>query len=674
MSDHYNNLLSGVNVGDGKDNVLAALSSYSPVVEDKRVTITCPKSTSSYLYVTFDDNYRVKDKGISGAVGRTWRMLCQMPRVNDSLSEDTVPEEEGVDPVVAVKRGAELLEPLKDRCLTYAGGWWTFEYCHNQYVRQFHALGPDKSGNTQEIEFRLGLHSKRMELYDDEKVRRIGRSRYLTQVWGGGTLCDMTREPRDIEIEYHCDPHGPERIAMVEEVEVCSYAMIINTPRLCADPMFYDTAASAVYDIKCQHVLADAEYSKVMADRAALRLQMDSAEPGAAAAAAAADDDDEVPLAQVLASSASTKKKEKDAQVVVSMNDPELGQLSKGSQEKLRKLMAIAYDAPQLRVRFAEAATVKAQSSIDDEDERKGGGGGRPGGGGGGGGKPSGSKPSGSKPGGSGNSVGSGSSKPSLSGGGGSGGKGSGSMGDRPPSYGSLYPDRSGVNAGGKGSGSGDSSRPYGPPPAYTANAQYTTVNRGQTVQTHTFASKSPAVYYASPMRSTYPGAWGYGFYPIFPYPWWAYGGGVWVGSTYYGNSYSHGVHNYKAEFRNITVVNATSIPLIGDIDLFDNKSNVTLTDFNNGTIRVAPCGNSTSDKLKVDAKDCDFIVLDLRLGSVVAGNARAQVLNEVTFFNLTLGSRTALLRTQTISSTKKTARGGIIAGIVLGSIGFVAL
>ncbi|KAJ2095240.1 hypothetical protein GGI09_004976 [Coemansia sp. S100] len=315
------------------------------------------------------------------------------------------------------------------------------------------------------------------------------------------------------------------------------------------------------------------------------------------------------------------------------------------------------------------ALVVRAQSEVDDEDERKGGGGG--GGGrapGGGGGKPSGSKP------GSGNSVGSGSSKPSLSGGGGSGGKGSGSMGDRPPSYGSLYPDRSGVNAGGKGSGSGDSSRPYGPPPAYTANAQYTTVNRGQTVQTHTFGSKAPATYYASPMRSTYPGAWGYGFYPIFPYPWWAYGGGMWMGSTYYGNSYIHGVHTYQPQFLNITVVNATSIPFIGDIDLFDNKSNVTLTDFNNGTIRVAPCGNSTSDKLRVDAKDCDFIVLNLRLGSVVAGNARAQVLNEVTFFNLTLGSRSALLRTQTISSTKKTARGGVIAGIVLGCIGFVAL
>ncbi|KAJ1824661.1 hypothetical protein LPJ60_000583 [Coemansia sp. RSA 2675] len=311
------------------------------------------------------------------------------------------------------------------------------------------------------------------------------------------------------------------------------------------------------------------------------------------------------------------------------------------------------------------ALAVRAQDSFDDDEgERKGGGGGgKPSGGGGG-----------KRPGGSGNSVGSGSKKPSIAGGGGSGGKGSGSMGDRPPSYASLYPDSKGVNAGGKGTGSGDSSRPYGPPPAYTAHAQYSTVNRGQTVQTHTFASKSPTVYYASPMRSTYPGAWGYGFYPIFPYPWWAYGGGMWIGSTYHGNSYNHGLNSYKPQFRNITVVNATNIPFIGDIDLFDNKSNVTLTDFNNGTIRVAPCGNSTSEGLKVDAKDCDFIVLDLHLGSVVAGNARSEVRNEVTFFNLTLGSRTAVLRTQTISSTEKSSRGGIIAGIVLGCIGFIAL
>ncbi|KAJ2833877.1 hypothetical protein GGI24_000670 [Coemansia furcata] len=69
MSDHfnYNSLLSGVNVGDAKETVVAALSGYSPVVEDKQITIKCPRSTSSYLYVTFDDNYKVNNKGVSGA-------------------------------------------------------------------------------------------------------------------------------------------------------------------------------------------------------------------------------------------------------------------------------------------------------------------------------------------------------------------------------------------------------------------------------------------------------------------------------------------------------------------------------------------------------------------------------------------------------------------------------
>ncbi|KAJ2331521.1 hypothetical protein GGI00_003215 [Coemansia sp. RSA 2681] len=321
---------------------------------------------------------------------------------------------------------------------------------------------------------------------------------------------------------------------------------------------------------------------------------------------------------------------------------------------------------------FCLALAVGAMPEVDDEDERKGASGGGHGGGGhgGGGGKPSGG---GGKPSGSGSSSSS-SSKPSISGGGGSGGKGSGALGDRPPSYGSLYPDRSGVNAGGKGTGSGDSSRPYGPPPAYTANAQYASVNRGQTVKPNSFASNAPAVYYAAPARAAYPGAWGYGFYPIYPYPWWAYGGGMWMGAAYYGHSYNHGVNSYKPEFRNITVVNGTSIPFVGDIDLFDNKSNVTLTDFNNGTLRVAPCGNSTSDKLQVAASDCDFIVLDVRNGTVVAGNARTSVVNEVTFFSLALGNRTAVLRTLTISSTVKKVRGGVVAGIVLGCVGFVVL
>ncbi|KAJ2064428.1 hypothetical protein IW146_006933 [Coemansia sp. RSA 922] len=249
----------------------------------------------------------------------------------------------------------------------------------------------------------------------------------------------------------------------------------------------------------------------------------------------------------------------------------------------------------------------------------------------------------------------------------------SGNSVDSRNSKSSLSGDGGGVNAGGKGSGSGDSSRPYRPPP-YIANVQYNAVDWGQTVQTHTIGSKAPTAFYSSRLQSTYLDVWRYGFYPIFPYPWWAYGAGTMVRSTYYGNSYNHGVYTYQSKFLNITVVNATSIPFIGDIDLFDNNNNVVLTEFNNGTIRIAPCGSSTSDELSVDAKYCDYIMLDLSRGSVVAGNAHAQVLNEVTFFILTLGSRRALLRTQTISSTTRLERDDVITGIILGCIGFVAL
>ncbi|KAJ2127898.1 hypothetical protein IW136_006255, partial [Coemansia sp. RSA 678] len=322
-----------------------------------------------------------------------------------------------------------------------------------------------------------------------------------------------------------------------------------------------------------------------------------------------------------------------------------------------------------VRIVFVLLCIALAVFAMPQFEKRKGG---KPGGGGS-------SKPGGggsSKPGGSGSStkpVNTGTST-SISGGGGSSGKGSGTLGDRPPSYDSLYPSRPNFNAGGRPSGSGTSGSSYTPPPPYAASASYATASRGQTVAPFTFNSKSPSVYYASTSRSSYPGAWGYGFYPIYPYPWWAYGAGAYVGASYITGSTNHGVNSYTSELRNTTVVNATNIPLIGDQNIFNTASNITFVDFNNGSIQIAPCGNSSSSALQVPQADCDFIVLDLRNGSVVQGHAKASVHDEITFFELTLGNRTSVLRTQTISSTKKKPRGGVIAGIVLGVVGFVVL
>ncbi|KAJ2808646.1 hypothetical protein H4R20_000739 [Coemansia guatemalensis] len=303
--------------------------------------------------------------------------------------------------------------------------------------------------------------------------------------------------------------------------------------------------------------------------------------------------------------------------------------------------------------------------------KRKGsGGGGGHGGGGGGHGGGGGGKPGG----GGGSSGGNKGTSAGIGGGGGSGGKGNGNYRDSPPSYAELFPDRSGFYAGGRPTGTGDSWNRYGQPPAYTANAYYTRVNHGQTVLPNTFSKHPPAAYYASSSRNTYPGAWGYGYYPIYPYPYWAYGSGGWSNATYTTNNYHHSIYNYKSEYRNITVVNQTNTPLHDDYDIFAHNHTSRFTDFNNGSIEIAPCGLSSSATLQVSRSDCDIIVLDIRKGKVVRGNAVAKVEDEITFFDLKLGNRTATLRTQTISSTKKKAKGGVVAGIVLGCVGFVVL
>ncbi|KAJ2480494.1 Protein OS-9 [Coemansia sp. RSA 2320] len=280
-------------------------------------------------------------------VGRTWQLLCQAPRVNHTLdgaaadstsATEFEPADSEADSLATVARGLELLEPLRERCLAYVGVWWTFEYCHAQHVRQFHRLAPDKKGRVEEMEFRLGVYSRRKQAgAHDTAVRREGRKRFLTQVWGGGTLCDMTRQPREVEVQFHCDPSGPERIVLVEEVEVCRYVLVVNTPRLCADVRFYDPAASAVHDIRCQHVLPDADYALAMAEA--------DSDAAPLAALPDVDADDDVPLLSLPAAR---------PQVVVSLADPQLARLNAASQDTLRKLLAAALDAPDLRVRFSQ--------------------------------------------------------------------------------------------------------------------------------------------------------------------------------------------------------------------------------------------------------------------------------------------------------------------------------
>ncbi|KAG6814314.1 hypothetical protein H0H92_013439 [Tricholoma furcatifolium] len=63
-------------------------------------------------------------------------------------------------------------------------------------------------------------------------------SLYLVQRWSDGTLCDKTRKPREVEVQFHCSMTMTDTILFVKEAKTCSYVLVINTPRLCGEPGF----------------------------------------------------------------------------------------------------------------------------------------------------------------------------------------------------------------------------------------------------------------------------------------------------------------------------------------------------------------------------------------------------------------------------------------------------
>ncbi|KAJ1724079.1 hypothetical protein LPJ53_001600 [Coemansia erecta] len=143
------------------------------------------------------------------------------------------------------------------------------------------------------------------------------------------------------------------------------------------------------------------------------------------------------------------------------------------------------------------------------------------------------------------------------------------------------------------------------------------------------------------------------------------------MGPTFYANQTTSAYKTYKSTLRNMTVVNDTNVPFIGDYDLF-GEGKVSLVDFNNGTLQISPCGVVSSDDS--DSRNCTAIVLDITAGRVVSGSAEVEIQNEITFFNLGFDNKNATLRTITISSTIKKTSVGAVLGTVFGFSGFIVL
>ncbi|KAJ2552315.1 Protein OS-9 [Coemansia sp. RSA 1933] len=344
-----------------------------------------------------------------------WKLLCKVPRIDTGEAREKqrkkeererqeaddqsalVSEMTRSEKNHAIERGLELLAPLNADCITYTTEYWSFEYCHNMYVRQFHRHPPDQNGQVLEVEYKLGEYTNRKQLgspdephqtaelatggehhgrSDDDAARTtqlstMGRSRYLTQVWGGGTLCDITRQPRQVEVQFHCDVNGHERIALVEEVVSCQYVVVINTPRLCADPLFYNTAHSVVHDIQCQHVVPDEQFQRVVDSMRRVKemaqrkdnMAIGSDEP---AVEAPSTEQEGAPEDK----NSNEDKDDTRPQLVISLNDAKLAELTRGNEDVLQGFLAMIYGDPKLKVQFQQNQKEETEVSNKNDESK----------------------------------------------------------------------------------------------------------------------------------------------------------------------------------------------------------------------------------------------------------------------------------------------------------------
>ncbi|CZR58216.1 related to Protein OS-9 homolog [Phialocephala subalpina] len=212
--------------------------------------------------------------------------LCTIPIVDTPPKNETSAAEaraaEQKELARATDKGWELLQDLEGNCLYFVSGWWSYSFCYNNEITQFHQLPPQPGkpllppqrdpttkqfvlgkANGKEIKEdewgnQIDIHKgKQVDEPPKTELQVKGDSRYLVQKMDGGTTCDLTGKPRRVEVQFHCNPHVSDRIGYIKEVTTCSYLMVVYTPRLCSDVAFMPPKETKANPIVCRVVVPE---------------------------------------------------------------------------------------------------------------------------------------------------------------------------------------------------------------------------------------------------------------------------------------------------------------------------------------------------------------------------------------------------------------------------------
>ncbi|KAI9891656.1 MAG: Protein OS-9 [Vezdaea aestivalis] len=179
----------------------------------------------------------------------------------------------------AHSHGWDLLSDMQGRCLYFISGYWSYEFCYGDIVRQFHQLPPGKDvplfppvrdpsapsfilgralpapSTKQSASKEITPPDPSSSLPPGASLHTKGDSRYLSQTFPSGTECDLTGRPRKVEVQFHCHPAQTDRIGWIKEVTTCTYLLVVHTARLCSDAAFIPPRDNQANAISCRRIL-----------------------------------------------------------------------------------------------------------------------------------------------------------------------------------------------------------------------------------------------------------------------------------------------------------------------------------------------------------------------------------------------------------------------------------
>ncbi|TGO81551.1 hypothetical protein BPOR_1108g00030 [Botrytis porri] len=221
--------------------------------------------------------------------------VCTIPVVSlpprNETSEAEARAAEQKELARATDRGWELLRDLENNCLYFVSGWWSYSFCYNKEITQFHqlpaqpgkaAFPPQPDPSAQEFVLGRAKTLPKSKSKEDEWGNQIeahtapqngespktelqvkGDMRYLVQKMEGGTICDLTGKPRQVEVQFHCNPNVKDRIGYIKEMTTCSYLMVVYTPRLCDDVAFMPPKAEKANSVVCKRIIYEPPSSQI---------------------------------------------------------------------------------------------------------------------------------------------------------------------------------------------------------------------------------------------------------------------------------------------------------------------------------------------------------------------------------------------------------------------------